>query len=351
MATGHLRDLDRLAEGLMSWRARREPGGDGVTVAGIAHASAGWANETVVVHLRHPDGADEGLVLRMPPLEPSFPEYRLAGQAAVHRAVAAAGVPAPVPVTVEEDPHWLGAPFMTMPFVPGHVPGELPVFDRWITAAPPAAQRAVVEALVDTLVAVHTLDWAAAGLGGVLRGAEGGLAGELDWWERYLWWVSADPLEVLRRALAWCRARLPGSPSPVSLLWGDPRLGNLVFEDHHRLAAVLDWELACLGPPEVDLGWYLAQDRTQAELLGRRVEGFPAGAEVLERHRAGTGRPARDMGFYEVFALLRMLAVDVRQAQLARRAEVPYPTAPDASNPLVGVLERAMAGAGRPAGG
>jgi aminoglycoside phosphotransferase (APT) family kinase protein len=231
---------------------------------------------------------------------------------------------------------------MAMPFVSGHVPAQVPAFDPWIVNATEPQQRAVVEAFVDVLAAVHALDWQAAGLGGVLRGAQGGLAGELDWWERYVHWASDKPLEVLTEALRWCRRHPVHDDLPVSLLWGDPRLGNIVYGEDRGVVAVLDWELAALGPAEVDLGWYLGQDRAMRELIGRSVPGFPSSQEMLARYESAAGRKVHDLGWFEVFGLFRSLAIDVRQAQLAREAGTPYPTPPDATNPIAGVLERCM---------
>jgi aminoglycoside phosphotransferase (APT) family kinase protein len=200
----------------------------------------------------------------------------------------------------------------------------------------------VVDAFVDVLVAVHAVDWRAAGLGGVLRGEAGGLASELDWWERYLHWASVEPLDVLMEALQWCRDHPVPDDLPVSLLWGDPRLGNLVFAEDRTVVAVLDWELATLGPAEVDLGWYLGQERAMRELIGRSVPGFPSKRELLDRYEAAAGRTLHDLGWFEVFGLFRSLAIDVRQAQLALQAGTPYPTPPDRTNPIAGVLQRCI---------
>ncbi len=343
---GLRRDPTTLSHGLTAWLAQRADAGPPPTVTDIAHASAGWANETLLVTLSNGEDT-ERLVVRLPPIEPTFPVYDLEGQAAVQRAVAAAGVPAPVPATVEPDPTWLGAPFLTMPFMDGHVAGEVPVFDDFVTGAPPDRQRAMVEGFVDLLAAIHTLDYRAAGLDTVLRGAHGGIGAELDWWERYLAWSSDEPLGVLEEALAWCRAHLSDDGLPLSLLWGDPRLGNVIFDDDRTVAGVLDWELATIGPGEMDLGWYLAQERAMAELIGKTVPGFPSRAEILERYAGAVRRPLGDVAAYEVFGSFRQLAIDVHQARLARDAGSPYATPPDETNPIAGVLRRCMADARR----
>jgi aminoglycoside phosphotransferase (APT) family kinase protein len=342
VATGNQRDPGALTAGFEAWLAHRAQGQPPPRVEELAHASAGWANETVTVTLLHADGERTRVVLRLPPLEPTFPDYDLSMQAAVQRAAADAGVPAPVPATVEEDARWLGAPFMMMPFVAGHVPAQVPAFDPWVTAAAPDRQRALADAFVDVMAAVHAIDWASAALDTVLRGASHGLSAELGWWERYLEWASPQPLAVLTRALEWCRDHLPQQRLPVSLLWGDPRLGNLVYADDGQVVAVLDWELATLGPAEADLGWYLGQDRAMSELLGRTVPGFPSRSELLDRYQAAGGRPLYELPWFEVFGLFRSLAIDVRQARLAQGAGTPYPTPPDDSNPLAGVLQHCI---------
>ena len=121
---------------------------------------------------------------------------------------------------------------------------------------------------------------------------------------------------ALAAALDWCRAHRPvTSPDPV-LLWGDPRLGNLVVDDDRHVVAVLDWEMATLGPAEMDLAWYLALDAATAALTGRRVAGFPEAHETLALYERCGGRPVADLAWHEIFALTRALAISDRQARM-----------------------------------
>ena len=125
------------------------------------------ANETVLVGL---GPSRPGMVVRLPPLEPTFPDYELGPQAMVQNAVAAAGVPAPAPAYVEHDPGYIGAPFLVMPRVSGDIPGPAPVFDPYVMEAGPELQRRMHDGLVDTLAAIHAVPWGVAGLGGALPG-------------------------------------------------------------------------------------------------------------------------------------------------------------------------------------
>ena len=130
-----------------------------------------------------------GMVVRLPPLEPTFPDYDLGPQALVQNVVAAAGVPAPAPAVVEHDPSWVGSPFLVMPMVRGDIPGPAPVLRplrAWRPA--PMLQRRMHDGLFDTLVAIHAVPWEASDLGGVLPGLSAHDA--LARWSAYVEWSS-----------------------------------------------------------------------------------------------------------------------------------------------------------------
>ena len=332
-----------LRQGLGRWISAHPelvPGGgdaDGPPpgIAALGHADGGLANETVLVDLGagHP-----GIVVRLPPLEPTFPDYDLGPQAIVQNVVAAAGVPAPAPALVVTDPGWVGSPFLVMPRVRGDIPGPAPVFDPYVTDAAPGVQRRLCEGLFDTLAAVHAVPWAAEGLDATLPGP--GLRGALDRWTSYVDWSSdGDPLPALVAALEWCEGSLPPE-RPAVLLWGDVRLGNLVFDPAHRVTAVLDWDLASLGPPGMDLGWHFGLEFMMASLFGRWVPGFPGRAESLARYQRAGGHAVADdeMDWHEVFALVRALAINDRHQRITgdpRRTD----------NPMGGVLLERLAAA------
>ena len=318
MATGERRDDAALADGLARWVAARpegvpggaEPGGS-VRIAGFEHAEGGMANETVLVDFG-PDHA--GMVVRLPPLDPTFPDYDLEPQAAVQNAVAAHGVPAPAPTIVERDPSWVGAPFLAMPRVRGDIAGAAPLFDPYVSEAGPARQRVMHDGLIDAVAAVHAVPWQAAQLEGVLAGPR--LADALDRWTAYVDWASeGDPLPSLMEALDWCRRHRPAEREAV-LLWGDVRLGNLVFDDERRVVAVLDWDLSALGPREMDLGWYFGLEFMMEELFGQRIPGFGSRLEALERYEERTGSETHDLAWHEVFALARALAINDRHQRI-----------------------------------
>ncbi len=159
MASGRTRDADALRQGLTRWlqaAPEQVPLADGrLEISELTHATSGLANETVLIGLgeSHP-----GLAIRLPPLEPSFAHYDMATQAGVQNAVAAAGLPAPSPSVCVEDPQWIGAPFLVMPRLTGHIPGPAPLFDRWIMGATVDEQRRLHNGLIDVLASLHSID-------------------------------------------------------------------------------------------------------------------------------------------------------------------------------------------------
>jgi aminoglycoside phosphotransferase (APT) family kinase protein len=323
--TGQSRDDATLQEGLSRWVASQPDLVPGVTspsgtlrLKSLERAEGGMANETLLLELNG-DNAGVGVVVRLPPLEATFLGYDLAPQAAVQNAVAACGVPAPAPAAVVDDRQWIGTPFLVMPRVNGRIPGPAPLFDEWLTTLDRHDQERVHDGLIDTLAAVHAVDWRAAGLDAVLPLRS--LAETVDYWTEYVEWAGdGEPLPSLVTALEWCGRTLPSvSETAPVLQWGDARLGNLVYDDHLDVHAVLDWDLASLGPREMDLGWFFGLEFMMEQLFKNRLGGFPSREEGLARYEEKSGYRALDLHWHEVFALARALAINDRHQRIAGR--------------------------------
>ena len=284
-----------------------------------------------------PGAGVESLALRLPALQTTFPDFDLRTQALVQNTVADAGLPTPSPVTVELDERWLGVPFLAMPLVAGQVGPQSPAFDPWLLGLPLDQQREVAGRFLDLLASLHRVDPAPSGLTGRLRGGGRTVRDEVDWWSEYLRWAGDGepaPATVVE-LLTWCETSCPTATPDPSLLWGDPRLGNAIFDPPPRIVAALDWDMAFLGPAEHDVAWYLGLDEVAAVLAGRRVPGFPSRADALARYEDRLGRRLVDVEWYEVFALVRSIAVTLRQARLAAAAGVSYPVPSPDRNPVI----------------
>lgn len=314
------RDVETVRAGLARWLGAQHPERADLAVAPLGRPAAGLSSDTLFADVTWRDGS-ESLVVRLPPAGAGlFPRYDLEHQARVQQALARTAVPVAVPVRHERDEQWVGAPFLVMPRVPGRVLLANPSFlvSGWLHDAPPADQARLFDGFLATLADLHRVDWRADGLGFLARTEAEGLQAEVARWSEYLAWAANDvaPPGYLAEALAWCVAHRPVATSPAALLWGDVQLVNAVFADDLSVAAVLDWEMTGIGPPELDLGWFLALHGMTAAAHGRDLPGFPPRDAMVARYEEALGRAVGDLRWFEVFALVRSGSIMVRIARL-----------------------------------
>ena len=327
--------------------ARREDSA-AAELLGYERPLAGFSSETFLVDVRRA-GAPERLVLKLPPHgDGIFPVYDFALQAAVQEAVAAAGIPAAVPVHVEEDATWVGAPFLVMPAIAGHIVDEVPIADPWLTEAEPDDNALVHGRYLDVVADINRIDWRAAGLGDVVPARDN--AAEIAHWRGYLDWY-ADGIAIvpaLVDALDWCDAHRPATDPAPSLRVGRRAPRQRRSSTTRRIPiAVLDWEMASIGSAEHDLAWSLvARGGDPAELFAAHGPGVPR-----PRRRGGALRgPARapaceSLWWYEILALVRSTAIMTRIAHLGVLAGR-TPLLPIADNPFLDILARRIGEAG-----
>lgn len=325
------RDLDLLTAGLTRWwTERRDGGGLPLTVEPVT--GSGYSNEMLFLQV-----GDDVFVVRLPPDGAGmFPDYDLVMQAEVQSLVARFGVPVPAPIEVEIDAGYVGAPFLVMPRVSGLIPGDLPAFDPWIVEAGIERQRALHEGFLDVLATIHRVPLPAAPPPGLRRPVD--LDDEVATWERLVAWTFDGEVPApFAAAFAWCRRHLPASMPEVSVLWGDVRLGNVIYSENFAPVAVLDWEMASIGPAELDLGWYLATEALGAHFVDQRVPGFLDHDAVVDRHRHALGRDLPDLPWYEAFAMVRTAVLHCRTGRLkALRKGRPLPDADPSTDPVLG---------------
>ncbi len=342
--SGGRRDLDQIRDGLVAWCNEHRPDLVVTGIAELSHPASGMSNETIVVRCGpNPDGSPgERFVLRLPPVMASFPDLDFGLPVRVQEAAGAAGIPVAGPTSFEGDHRWLGAPFVVMPFVDGVIPGPGSLFDPWLTEATEAQRRNAQQEMVRVLAAIAQVDWHVPALAGLAGNGTGSLASQLDHWEHYLGWAAGGrSFPRIEALLTWCREHLPAEEPAPSLVWGDPRLENLVFDGDRRVCAVLDWELATIGPAEMDLGWYLGLERILHELTGMQpLAGFASADDVVGDMAVALGRPIQDPEWHQIFAVVRSVCINVRQADISARAGVEYLLPAGEKNPLVAIAER-----------
>ncbi len=318
------RDLELTGKQLREWLGQKLPEATDLALENLRGPDAtGFSNDTLMFDLRYREAGvrqNLGLVAR---IEPSghrvFPEYDLSRQFAVMQLLAPSAVPVPRMCWEEADLCVLGAPFYVMERVEGRIPTDNPPYHvgGWVTEIAPAEREALWWSALDALCEIHTLDWRALGFEFLAMPELGAtpLEQQLRYYENYLEWAARGrPQPTAEAALAWLHANRPAG-EPTTLVWGDARIGNMIFRES-RCVAVLDWEMVTLGNPIEDLGWWIFLDRHHSEgLESPRLAGFPSHEETVARYEAHTGFKAQDLAYYQVFAGFRFAVIMIRLAQ------------------------------------
>jgi aminoglycoside phosphotransferase (APT) family kinase protein len=272
----------------------------------------GWSNETWLV-ADEPGASPLAVVRVQPDRLGMFPDYDLGRQAAV---LAALGPIATVPTPPLLDRDLVGERLGRPAFVMGYVAGRAPSDDRpsfveagWLHDAAPADQRRFHVDLLDRIAAVHDVDVDAVGLSSLRPDGEPHRAA-LDRL-RAVWDHDPGPerATLVEEAFAVVAATRPGErPGASVLLWGDARPANVLCPlDDVVITALLDWELADWGPPELDLAWLMEMNwmRTQGAGLDP-LPGFLDDTAAVAHYAARTGRPMVDLGWYRLFSGLKV---------------------------------------------
>ncbi len=323
------RDPEVVAKTLSRWLGTRLPAGADPRVWAVeAPAANGFSNETILCRASWRHGSDapgeRRLVVRVAPTRHQlFLDAEFSTQYRIMEAMTkgGAGVPLPALGWYEEDPSWLGVPFFTMDHVEGLVPPDnLPyTMEGWVLEASPEEQARLWWSGLEAMARIHTADWRALGLGWLADARRGrpGLDQQLAYYREFLDWTARGrPQPVVEAAWEWLVANQPVEDGPVVLCWGDSRIGNIIWQDFEP-AAVLDWEMATLGQPELDLGWWLYFDRQFSEGLSvPRPAGFPSHEETVARYTELIGRPLRDLHYYQVFSGFRFAVILCRLTDL-----------------------------------
>jgi len=225
---------------------------------------------------------------------------------------------APVPdwIGMELDPAVLGNPFLVMGRVDGQSATQNPNYNStgWIADMTPAQRGATWKNAIEAFAQLGSIDWQADGFDFLARSEWGkpGLdqyLGHIEAWYRGCRKDRVMP--YVDAAIAYIRQHEP-KDTPVNVLWGDSTPSNVMFHPDGTVSGLIDWELAALGPSELDLAWWLYFDDLFSRRFGvPRLEGLPTRAESIAIWEAATGRAAQHLDYYDVVVALRMALVVV----------------------------------------
>lgn len=274
---------------------------------------SGHSNLTYSIHL----GTTE-LVLRRPPFGSKVKSaHDMSREFRVLSKLHSVYSPAPQALFYCDDAGIIGAPFYVMEPVRGTIlRRKLP---QGLNFSAERA-RALSESFIETLIRLHHVDYAAAGLADLGR-PQGYLERQVSGWtERYYGSKTYDYPEV-EKITAWMQQQMPRM-SAVALIHNDYKYDNVVLDpnDLTKIVGVLDWEMCTIGDPLTDLGtalayWVDATDPKDAQenRWGPTTEpGSYTRAEIVHYYATKTGCDASQIAFYLAFARFK-LAVIVQQ--------------------------------------
>jgi len=254
-------------------------------------------------------------VLRRAPLGPVAPKaHDMAREYQVLRAVHPHFPEAPEVFHLCEDPTIIGAVFYIMERRRGiilrdQVPAQI---ERL-----PDHGRLISESFVDCMVRLHAVDLRSSGL--IALGKPEGflerqVRGWADRWQR----AKTEDLPEMEGVIQWLSETLPVSP-PATLVHNDYKLDNVMLsaDSPSRIEAVLDWEMATIGDPLVDVGltlcyWHWA---ASPELGSHGVQALTAKAgwykreEFIARYAERTGRDLARISYYEILGIFKLAVI------------------------------------------
>jgi aminoglycoside phosphotransferase (APT) family kinase protein len=225
-------------------------------------------------------------------------------------------IPVPEWIGMELDPSVLDMPFLIMGRVEGQSATQRPNYNSegWIADMSPVQRGVTWKNAIEAFAQMSKIDWQNDGFS-FLANKEWGTPG-LDQYLGHLeaWYRGCRKdreMPAVDKAMAYIREHQPTGTN-VNVLWGDSTPSNVMFAADGKVNALIDWELAALGPSELDLAWWLYFDDLFSRRFGvARLEGLPTRDESISIWEAAAGRKAEHLDYYDVVVALRMALVVV----------------------------------------
>ena len=237
---------------------------------------------------------------------------------AVMRGLAGSDVPVPQMLALCEDESIIGRAFYIMEFMAGRV-----LWDQSLPGMSVLERGAIYDEMNRVIAALHSVDYAARGLGGY--GKPGNyFERQIGRWSKQYQASVTQPITEMDRLIDWLPAHIPASARDeglTSIVHGDYRLDNVIFHPSEpRILAVLDWELSTLGHPLADfsyhcMAWHIPPG-TFRGIGGVDLAslGIPSEQDYIHRYceRTGLATPeqlAPDWNFYLAYNMFRIAAI------------------------------------------
>ena len=313
--------MQDFARSIAPWLSAKLSGAPLVEILEASEPTQGFSSRTILFNARWQDGSrevDRPLVARIqrdvavPMLADVFHQHRVMTAIAANSAVKV-----PTIAFAERDPTVLGAPFFVMERLYGRVPPDFPSYHQrgWLADLPVTDRTGCWWNGSEEMARLHGIDWRRFPF--LLDGMETP-PDAVFYLDRFVgswfdWARNGQAFPVIADALAYLKAHAP--PAAASgLVWNDARLGNTMYAaDGIAVVSLLDFEVATLGPPEIDLAHWVYLDEVFSENFGvPRIDGLPRGTEAVAGFESIYGRPMPQFSYYMAVAALKILILSVR---------------------------------------
>lgn len=291
------------------------------------------------------------MVLRRPPLHMrSNSNQTMVREAVVLKALAQTNIPHARLIAACSDESVMGCAFYLMEEINGfNATTGLPEFH----ASSEAVRHRMGLALVEAAASLGELDYLALGLesfgkpDNYLERQVSRWSSQLDGYSRYPAWRGLQDLPDVKKVATWLENNRP-SDFRAGIIHGDYHLANVMYQnDSPELAAIVDWELATIGDPLLDLAWVLATwpDADDPYAWPAAVEpwsGFASGAELIAHYQKHSTRDMSHFDWYRVLAYFKLGILLEGSYARASNAEASQEIGNDLHNKAVRLFERAV---------
>ena len=182
----------------------------------------------------------------------------------------------------------------------------------------PQDARSLCENLVDVQLELHTIDYQAIGLADYGK-PEGYVRRQIEGWSQRYRNARTPDAPDYENVMAWLKDKMPPESSRPAIIHNDYKFDNVVLDADNplKIVGVLDWEMATIGDPLMDLGsslayWVEATDPPNAQLirmLPTNIPGAMTREEIVARYAERSGIPIPNFDFYHCFGLFRLAVI------------------------------------------
>ncbi len=307
----------------------------------ITQFKGGFSNLTFLAEM-----GEKSVVLRRPPFgEKISKAHDMQREFSVLEALKKAGYRRiPEPIFFEAEESIFGAPFFAMEYVDGVILRNKSPELRDFT---PERFKKLSEDSLNALIDLHQLELQESGLGNLGK-PEGFVTRQVEGWSHRYFRAKTDELPEVESAIEWLNKNIPES-CETGFIHNDYKYDNVVLDrkSPHNIKAILDWEMATVGDPLMDLGtslayWAQADDPDILKMFNlTHLPGNLSRQEVVDYYFDQSDFKKENMVFYYVFGLIK---VGVIAQQIYKRFKMGH-----ANDPRFGALIHVVNAAGKQA--